>query len=124
MLCGFRNGTDGINIHMQFDEKYESLMNEYAAPEAVNEGIAKKAIKGTAKLAGKSALAFADFMTGGDVSKGIDFVKSSYEDAENDAEDTVELTLPKELAEILHELLMVATSEEEDAEKIDKERMK
>ena len=42
----------------------------------------KKAIKGTAKLAGKSALAFADYMTGGDVSKGIDFVKSSYEDCE------------------------------------------
>ncbi len=46
--------------------------------------VAKKAIKGTAKLAGKSALAFADFMTGGDVSKGIDFVKDAYsgEDAE------------------------------------------
>ena len=44
--------------------------------------VAGKAIKGTAKLAGKSALAFADYMTGGDVSKGIDFVKSSYEDCE------------------------------------------
>ena len=43
----------------------------------------KKAIKGTAKLAGKSALAFADYMTDGDVSKGIDFVKSSYEDCES-----------------------------------------
>lgn len=45
---------------------------------------AKKVIKGTAKLAGKSALAFADYMTDGDVSKGIDFVKSSYEDAEGE----------------------------------------
>ncbi len=45
--------------------------------------VAGKAIKGTAKLAGKSAIAFGDYMTGGDVSKGIDFVKSSYEDAED-----------------------------------------
>jgi len=46
--------------------------------------VAGKAAKGTAKLAGKSALYFADYMTDGDVSKGIDFVKSAY--SEEDAE--------------------------------------
>lgn len=106
---------------MLFDETYEEYMALYTeAEEAPKEEVdsneednetakkigkralkvAGKAAKGTAKLAGKSALAFADYMTDGDVSKGIDFVKSSYEDGED------------------------SDSNEEDAERVDKDRMK
>ena len=45
---------------------------------------AGKVIKGTAKLAGKGALAVADFVTHGDASKAIDTVKDAYSDEEHE----------------------------------------
>ncbi len=75
---GEKIGRDGKGLGPDSREE-KSEDNETAKKVAK---VAGKAIKGTAKLAGKSALAFADYMTGGDVSKGIDFVKSSYEDCE------------------------------------------
>ena len=45
---------------------------------------ADKVIKGTAKLAGKGALAVADFVTDGDASKAIDTVKDAYSDEEHE----------------------------------------
>ncbi len=51
--------------------------------------LAGKAAKGTAKLAGKSALAVADFITDGDVSKGIDFVKTAYSGEDGEASESL-----------------------------------
>lgn len=82
----------------QFKKNSEKLAKEEPVPtigttgnaspaprkQAEDNETVKKAIKGTAKLAGKSALAFADYMTDGDVSKGIDFVKSAYSDEEQE----------------------------------------
>jgi hypothetical protein len=88
--------------HFATDDQFRSKRKKVEDNETAKKvaKVAGKAAKGTAKLAGKSALAFADYMTGGDVSKGIDFVKSSYEDGED------------------------SDSNEEDAERVDKDRMK
>ena len=75
---------------MEFDDLVDVLLEKYVNEDKTAKKVAKvagKAAKGTAKLAGKSALAFADYMTDGDVSKGIDFVKSAYTDEEEPEED-------------------------------------
>tara|TARA_S200002703_G_C3758810_1_gene233558 strand:+ start:138 stop:1142 length:1005 start_codon:yes stop_codon:yes gene_type:complete len=123
--------------------------------------VAGKAAKGTAKLAGKSALAFADYMTDGDVSKGIDFVKTAYsgEDGEvsesladhfmrfaskvsaaeqgrdvdidelrielNALDERLEALSSEESEETFDQLYdRYVTTNEEDAERVDKDRMK
>ncbi len=86
---------------------------------------AKKAIKGTAKLAGKSALAFADYMTGGDVSKGIDFVKSSYADEEVEDCETCGCEENPEYGHFDDQYSKyIDQYKVEDAERVDKDRMK
>tara|TARA_R110001592_G_scaffold361546_1_gene672436 strand:+ start:319 stop:1290 length:972 start_codon:yes stop_codon:yes gene_type:complete len=61
---------------------------------------AKRIAKGTAKLAGKAAntgtgaattttLAFADYITDGDVSKGIDFVKTAYSGEDGEVSESL-----------------------------------
>ena len=87
--------------------------------------VAGKAIKGTAKLAGKSALAVADYITDGDVSKGIDFVKSSYADEEVEDCETCGCEENPEYGHFDDQYSKyIDQYKVEDAERVDKDRMK
>lgn len=124
---GEKVGKDGKGLGPDSKEEEKEEDNETAKK------VAKKAIKGTAKLAGKSAIAFGDYMTGGDVSKGIDFVKSSYEDCEScgcsdeEVEDC-ETCGCEENPEYGHfddtYSSYIDQYEAEDGERVDKDRMK
>ena len=131
---GEKVGRDGKGMGPDSKEDKDKDEEKEESQEEDNE-TAKKAIKGTAKLAGKSALAFADYMTDGDVSKGIEFVKSSYEDCEScgcsdeEVEDC-ETCGCEENPEYGHfndkysDYIDQYEEPAEDAERVDKDRMK